>query len=681
MAESPQVPETDSGPEIRTHKGPVLLNDRYAIDPGQPLADLDTPSAMAFAVEDRRQDGRSLFALICAPDLPVRTGAMAVLKGDMMRGLMPLVDWGPVEWSLAGQKCVAVVYERPLGGRISAFYAKGERFSEHELPQRVIEPISVALREMMSINVSHRAIRPDNLFFMDEERQQVVLGDCLTTPAGFDQPIVFEPMERGMALPEGRGTGDFRDDLYAFGVTIVFLLLGKNPVDKVSGENLIMTKIEQGTYATLCGHSRVPMSMLEPLRGMLSDDPNERWSPEDLEQWTSGRKATPIQKKASPRAEMRLPFAGREHATVRTLAFAMTRNVREAAVALKKGQIDLWLRRGLKDVKMAEAILSAVQASESQENSPAGSDDFLVTKVAILMDPDAPIRYRGFSFMPEGFGPALAVALLRKGDAQVAIDVVLQEIPGIWCSMHLGMGGDASALAKTFAQIRLFLLNKDPGFGVERCLYERNTGIPCQSPLIQRDQVLTIEELLPALDEAAKHSDLKVWPIDRHVTAFIAARFNQDVGVHLRAIADRREDVSLVGMLSLLAYIQWRLKQDTLFGLASWVGGLLGAAIESYHSRTTRREIEREIPRLVRQGSLPELFDLIDNAERRRQDEDAFAAAVIEFATADAEAHKVETSDAARSDSAAQVGQQSAAMTSVVMTMVIIAIIFLMKSL
>ena len=130
-------------------------------------------------------------------------------------------------------------------------------------------------------------------------------------------------------------------------------------------------------------------------------------------------------------------------------------------------------------------------------------------------------------------------------------------------------------------------------------------------------------------------------------------------------------------MLSLLALIQWRLGPDALYGLSSWVGGLMGPVINSYHSRTVRRDIEREVPRLVRQGSLPDLYEMIENAEQRQQDERGYQAAVEEFLLAENEIQEIENSDSARAESAERLGQQTAAMTSVVVTLIFITVMFL----
>ena len=109
-----------------------------------------------------------------------------------------------------------------------------------------------------------------------------------------------------------------------------------------------------------------------------------------------------------------------------------------------------------------------------------------------------------------------------------------------------------------------------------------------------------------------------------------------------------------------------------MLGLASWVGGLLGPAINSYHSRLTRRAIESEIPHLVRQGSLPGLFDLINNADKRRQDVDEFAEAKAQWMVVEAEVRDFEGSGEELRTRAERSGQQAAAMFSIVLSMIII---------
>ena len=118
--------------------------------------------------------------------------------------------------------------------------------------------------------------------------------------------------------------------------------------------------------------------------------------------------------------------------------------------------------------------------------------------------------------------------------------------------------------------------------------------------------------------------------------------------VSASAISTAAGGTASEGMLSLLAFLQWKSQSPPLLGLASWIGGILGPATETYHNRNTRSEIEREIPRLVRRGSLPEMFDLIDNAERRREDQNGFAEAQAAYAEIKGEIDEIEGSDSER---------------------------------
>lgn len=677
MAEAVAVART--GASSREGGDAGILRDRYTVYPSRSLAHFDLPSAKAFVAEDRRDPTYKLFALVCTPGLPPRTSVMAALKGITGRGLLPLIDYGPVFWSPLGQKCMTVIYEQPLGGRVSDLVESGKlRISEHEITRRFINPLVAALHTLSGLGIPHREIRASNIFFMDEARENAVFGDGTVVPPGFDQPILYESIEHGLAGPGGRGEGELRDDIYALGVSIIAALFETLPAAKLSDDDLLAAKIEHGSSGALSSGIRIPLPLLEPLRGMLTDRLDERWGLEQIDGWLNGLKLTPMQRRASTKTDTPIVFAGRSHITTRTLARSMTQHVGEAAKLLRDTDLDTWIRRALIDPEAADRVKMAIEQTRANPTAPTSSDDHLITKVAMALDPKGPIRYKGFSCMPDGFGPALAVELLRRGEAQAPAEIILREYPAAWYGHPANFGPETPTGVRVFSQIRTFLQNNDYGFGIERCLYEFNPSLPCQSPLVAEEYITRIEELLPALDRAASRVDPKTRPMDRHIAAFIATRFHQDIDPHLKALASPRAETSLIGMLSLLAFVQWRLKMDGLLGLAGWIGGLLGPAINTYHSRATRREIEKEIPRLVRQGSLPELFNLIDNADKRRQDYEGYLAAQAAFAAAEAEIRDAEGTGREQS-SALIKGQQTSAVISIVIASLIVLAAFILQ--
>jgi hypothetical protein len=669
QAEAPQT----GGP-------PAMLRDRFRIDPAQPLPEFDTPSAKAFLVEDRRDPSRPLFALICNPGLPLRMVTLAVMRSANIKGVLQIVEYGPVDWAPLGRRTMALIYDRPRGGNLWDLVKRRQiRFNQADVQRRLMEPLAATLQRLAGRSLTHRALRPDNIYFMDETRQDVVLGDMVSAPAGFDNPVLFETIERGMAAPPARGEGGLGDDLYAFGVTIALCLMGSNPVEGVADEDLLTQKVEGGTYSTVCANERLPLTLIEPLRGLLSDDPGERWDSGTLDQWMTGQRRTPIQRRAAPKAAHGFSFGGRAHLTSRTLAHALGKDVAEAVRVIRDGTLEAWLRRQLGITELAERVRLTQTQMSFNEGTPLGTDDVQVMRACLSLDPAGPIRYKGFAFMPDGLGASMAIDYVRRGQMQIGAEVIQNELVQIWANDRGGGFSDPSDMSRTMTVVRRLLIVDKIGYGIERCLYELNPGFPCQSPLVLNYFVSEPGAILPALEIESKTADSGTRPMDRHLAAFIGARFDQEVSAYLNALADPDIKLQTLGALSLLALLQWRNDPGPLFGLSSWIGGQLAPAINSYANRPTRRLIEREIPRLIRQGRLTELYDFIDNKEKRRIDREGFAIAKAQHAAAQAEIDTIESSDAARIASGERMGHQTAALFGVMVAMTTVCLWFILK--
>ena len=434
MAEEP----TDAG-EIETPEpepvlgGSAILRERFLIDGNKPLPDLDSPNARAFQAEDRRDLARHLFALVCSPGMPIRLDAMIKLKANPGAGVLELVDFETVFWPAVGQRTTVCVFERPMGGRVVEQVRAGQaRLTEYDIPRKMIQPLTEGLRHLHTIGVSHRALRPENIFFLDEDMQEIVLGECVTAPPGFDQPIMFEPLERAMTAPAGRGAGTVVDDLYSLGASVVELALGYNPVEKMKNEDLLFRRTNLSSYAATCGNARVPISLLEPLRGLLSDNSRERWGLEEVEMWLDGRKQTPMQKKPARKADTPFRFAGRDHTNVRTLAHAFNRQIAEAARILKDEALHVWLKRSVDQGALSDTLKGYVDTAKFHKDDHQGTDEFLVARACAAMDPTGPIRYKGVAVCLDGFGPMLAIEYIRNGNVQVLAEIVNRDIYLQW---------------------------------------------------------------------------------------------------------------------------------------------------------------------------------------------------------------------------------------------------------
>src|SRR4051812_16657376 len=298
----------------------IVVRDRFTIYCDRHIPSLDMPNALAYEVADRKQEGRPLYALVCKPEMPARVSVMRILKGLEINSLLHMVDWGVAEWPPAERKCVIVIYHRPMGGRVmESLSATVKRIPDHQFARTVIKPIADTLVELAAKGIAHRAIRPDNLYYVDEQRTKIVLGDCVTSVPAHDQPVICETIESGQALPTGRGGGTYADDMYAFGATLLILAIGRNPLNGVPDQDITKRKIQAGSYATLVGEERMPVSLIECLRGLLTDDAEQRWAAGNIDLWLNGKRLTPIQARSEPQSQRPIRFADQEFHSIRPL--------------------------------------------------------------------------------------------------------------------------------------------------------------------------------------------------------------------------------------------------------------------------------------------------------------------------------------------------------------------------
>ncbi len=681
MAEgAPAQPGQQTPPVSGGNDGAVLVHDRFTVFPGRALPEFDSPNAPAFAAEDKRGN-RPCFALVLPPDLPPRLNTIVAMKGQQFSAVLSLLDYAFIYWPPLQREIVLVIFERPFGGRfVSSLDETFQTMSDADYQKIVLKPLLQGLEELKGRGVVHRGIRLNNLFFMDAERTRLVFGECVSTPPAFDQPILYETIDSGMAQPEGRGAGGFPDDMYAFGVTLLHALIGRRPGAPLKGGELLRAKISLGSYTALAGDARFSLAMIEVLRGLIIDDPLLRWDIDGIKLWLAGRRLSPLLAKPEKRAQRPFRFGNTEVFSRRDLAYILSESWEQAAGPVMDGQVEVWLRRSLDEKTMAEAVANLVRAAAfPTANAEDASTDVVVSKVCMLLDPQGPIRYRGLRAFPDSLGLAMAVAVTRQKDVRAAADCILRELPEAWFGAQAVFDPIFFQMLGQIKTLRQHLRLPQPGYGVERCLYDANETLPCLSPLVQKEYVLEAEDLLPALDVAAKRVDAKSWPADRHIIAFVAARFNFDVDKQINALNSSQADTSALGLLSLLAVLQWRLGPEALYGLSGWLGGLVGPIIASYHNREARRRLEREVPKLVRKGSLPELYNLLDDVEERQKDLDGFAWAKAEYAGAEQEIQDLETDTPAREVQAQRIGQQTSAIVSVMIGLITICVLLAMQ--
>lgn len=657
-SETQERQKTDSSKDAS--KTQVLLKKQYRIYPMRPLPSLDMPTAKAYSAEDLKDPNRKIYALVVPPNIPLNYDNLKEIPFIHSPCLLPFVDMGTVFWHPFSKKTKVVLYEQPLGGRVMEEDSKCLPFNEQDLLSTVFPSLLSVVELFSSKSITHRAIRPSNMYYMDEEKRQIVLGDCLTVPPAFEQSEVLETIPSAMCLPAGRGKGTVANDLYSLAVSMIFLALGRNPMEKMSSFDVVLMKIRKGSYGALLENNKVYLSLVELLRGVLSDDPKFAWDLKTVKMWLDGAsnvRLFQVEKKQS--SQRPFLFAGKEYFSYRSLAFAFSENWNLAAEAICSERLSAWVTRGFNDAATMEKINRAIQTAKTSYASAEEQESYIITKTCMILDLQAPLRTKNYRLMPDGLGALLAMHALNKEDASALYALISGGFLEMWYDVR-----DDKTSRQQIRSLQKILSLRDYGMGKERCLYELNDALPCLSPMVEDEYIDDVRQILPSLEKIAGKADAKSWPIDRHIIAYVAKHFTTKISAQMFALNRPKAAVATGGMLSLLAMLQWTYGPEVLYGLTTWVGGLVSPIIESYHSKTKQKSLEKELPKYIRKGNLAALYRFLDSAEEREMDDIAFNEAKAKYAEIVAEIKSLEDHKEEHEEYAATLGYQVATILS-----------------
>jgi hypothetical protein len=645
-----------SSPVQRRNTASGLIAGLYEVDLGSPLpgAGGGLPS---FAVISGSAPRRGLMAVQVRRLQLARVHALQTLSGPIDGVLAPLAH-GPAP-APGGEGGYFVISHAPPGPSLAETMRP---WAEADLLDWVLRPVAQGLVRLHAQGVTHRAIRLDNLF-QAAPGQPVVLGAAWSAPPASLQPALFEPPGSAMCLPCGRGEGGFGDDVYALGVVLLCLALGRLPLADLDDAAIIRRKLDFGSYGTLVGDERLSPMIADLVRGMLAEDPEHRPTPALLLDPVAAR-ARRVAARPPRRAQRPLEFGGVPVWDARQLAFALAADPSRAPLALRGGGIDRWLRRGLGDAALAARIDDLIRHPVADVAlNDARSDAILAMRVVALLDPLAPVCWRGIAVWPDGVGPALAAALDTDPDSLTRLEeLVTAEAIDAWAQSHPERS-DPLLLRIQARQMHVWPRLRGPSGGLPRLLYQLNPLMPCASPLLRSQFVTRLGELLPALEAVSAGVDpARTRPIDPHIAAFIAARAERRLEAEIASVTDSDDDANGArAQLRLFAELQARTYPYRLPGLAVWLSRRSAALRDSWHNRKRRADTEERMRLLADGGMLTPMLALIEDPLARDADARGARDAAAAVARIDAELLRMRTGTSERARLADRLGQEVAA--------------------
>lgn len=624
----------------------VELGDRFEIAPGTRLPQFDSGLAEAYLATDKVEPGRKVFALMAPGHLPCRGLALAGERSATGSHMMwpmtaAIVDWpvGQDNNGVLWGRRPAFIYQQPAGERLFKGEAIGRdegsvpTVSEANLVKQVMQPAVMMLREMTLIGTLHGAINPSNMFYQNGTSGDFMFGDCLASPPGYIQPAAFCTIDNATAQPIGRGLGSLADDLYALGVTVLMLYLGRNPAAHLTDEQLVHAKINAGTFSAMTGGDKLAPGIAELLRGLVCDKVSDRWTLKHLEGWIMGQHYSPVLPGVPQRATRPIKFAGGDYLSKPGLAQAMARNWSAGVDLITGPDFDNWFKRGFSDEKASDKMNRVINMANAT-GAASSIRDRMLSRYIIMMGGSLPLAYKDIIANLQGLGTYLAHYFDKSDRMQQVGELLAARLTHAWLDEQMNLSPAQMQVRRALEQCDKVLGRPAPGFGIERVLYELAKGTPCRSALIADYYVTELKDLLPAIDAAIGAAGSGTLPVDRHIAAFIATNLKRQIDNELTALANRADETAYrVGILRLIAIVQRAHPSQELPRLTAAIVEMLEPVIKAFHNADIRQHVRSEIERHAKECRFDEMLLLLDPDGKLRQgDSNGFGHALREYA-------------------------------------------------
>jgi serine/threonine protein kinase len=146
----------------------------------------------------------------------------------------------------------------------------------------IVEQTALALEAALQQHIIHRDIKPSNLLLTNKGVVKVSdlglakrldeISDVTLTGTGMGSPHFLSPEQASDA-----STVDHRGDIYALGITLLYLLTGRRPFDRSSALSIALAHVQEPLPSGLELGTSLPPGMESLISRMAAKNPAERY--------------------------------------------------------------------------------------------------------------------------------------------------------------------------------------------------------------------------------------------------------------------------------------------------------------------------------------------------------------------------------------------------------------------
>jgi hypothetical protein len=489
----------------------------------------------------------------------------------------------------------------------------------------IIKPISELIISCTGKGITLGNIHPKNIMHMGGG--QFKLREYFHEPPNYSQETGYLATELCECYEVARVPFDETADLFALGVLALHLTLEKAPWRKHGFEQLKELRFHHTSFTILSNRLRLPESLKWAIKGLLRDNPYERWRIRNIYDWMGGKYEKASGGVIAP-ASNPIIFNETSYDNLKHLAYAMGKNWEIANSFVAEDKLVKWLQRNVSDESIYDRIYSIFYDEANSTIIPSASRDKDTKLFLILnaLDSTGPIRTRGMAFTFNSI-PQLLLYSLVKNKKDIFSKVLNIITKNLWLDKYEDVPSTeyTSWLYNCFNMITELYDPNSLGFGIERLCYLLNPHIPCLSPKVSTYFNTKVAELLRSLDiVSAENPNIN---LDKHIIAFIANKINLNHDVELKmlkkypSIANNK----VVNSLAILVLAEQSTEELELTNIGQNLAKKLEDVVDrNIHNVETKKRVNKKIADYAKEGDISEMLNVISDVKMLDKDNRGF---------------------------------------------------------
>ena len=594
-----------------------VLDNIYKVHTAELIQELNTEFCKYFHATNI-EDGSEYFALVFEKRFVAQVDVLDKLKMNSFKRLNKLIAYSIVKLShTKTSHLVAIVEKYNVHNNLGRYVEKNGPLSLEQVYKKFVPQITELLSQCEQYNINCGNINPYNILINEEDN--FTLREFISSYSGFNQIQAYIAPEIAECTEAGRQIIGTSADIYALAMCVFYCITGKQPwLDYGSVHNYNEERFNQSTFKLLTSKRKVTENFKAFFKGALQDNPILRWKVRNIFEWLVGNAPKISFFENSSENSNFLAFKSGNYSSLKSIAYAMFNNWDDALIFLQDDKLSKWVKRQPLAGDVAESLQNLFGSERGLVRGPfllkSNDRSSKLARLLILIDSTGPIRISGLSLSAVALPKVLHYLLVKNKRAQAELVIrILQE--KLWKVSHNRPSACQVTEEKLFEEtISIYLINS-PIFGIERVMYSLNNYAPCLSATVINDHVTNLPDLLSCLDKNASESPDK-FSLDRHITAFIAAKLNIITDHEVKTLANfpKFSEHPLIYGLSVLYLAQKAVPEIKIPNLCNILTTKIIELFEEYlHNVNFKKQIASSLSNAAKEGNLTSIVTILSD--------------------------------------------------------------------